>query len=127
MGLLYHFRVGDEAPISVTNYPALGDNLLACVDAIKEYLDTLLAMESSEWNYLPCEEFSRLVIACFILYKLSVGPREVSGWDVEMCRSRVDVEKCLDAVADGICNSRQSLETSGGEPLTVSTSCFRTY
>jgi hypothetical protein len=112
MGLLYHFRVSDEATISLTQYPALGDNLLACVDAIKDYLDILLAMEGSQWNYLPCEEWSRLIIACFILYKLSVGPREVSGWDVTVCRGRVDFARYLEAIADQICNSRQSLETS---------------
>jgi hypothetical protein len=110
MGLLYHFRVSDEATISITQYPALGENLLACVDAIKDYLDTLLAMDGSEWNHLPCEEWSRLIIACFILYKLSVGPREIIGWDVDVCRRRFDFAKYLDAVADHICNSRQSRE-----------------
>ena len=103
----------DEAAIPITQYPALGDNLLACVNAIKDYLNALLSMEGSEWNYLPCEEWSRLITTCLILYKLSVGPREVSGWDVEICRSRVDVEKSLDALADHVCSSRQSLETSG--------------
>jgi hypothetical protein len=112
MGLLYHFRVSGEATLSITQHPSLGDNLLACVDAIKDYLDTLLAMQSSEWNYLPCEEWSRLITACFILYKLSVGPRELSDWNVEICRGRVDFAKYLDAVADHIYSSRQSLETS---------------
>jgi hypothetical protein len=112
MGLLYHFRVSGDNAISIFRYPALGENLLACVEAIKDYLDTLLAIEGSEWNYLPCEEWIRLIIACFILYKLSVGPREISGWNVETCRARVDFAKYADAVADHICNSRQSLETS---------------
>ena len=112
MGLLYHFRVSDDDAISIFRYPALGENLLACVEAIKDYLDTLLAIEGSEWNYLPCEEWIRLIIACFILYKLSVGPREISGWDVETCRARVDFAKYADAVADHIYNSRRSLETS---------------
>lgn len=112
MSLLYHFRTSDEAIVSITKYPALGDNLLACVDAIKDYLDTLLAIEDSEWNYLPCEEWARLITACFILYKLSVGPREVSGWNVDFCRGRVDFAKYLDSIADHICNSRHSLESS---------------
>jgi hypothetical protein len=112
MGLFYHFRVGNEAAIPITQYPALNDNLIACVAMIKDYLDTLLAMDSSEWNYLPCEEWSRLIVTFFVLYKLSVGPREVSGWDVEICRSVIDTEKYLDAVADHVCSSRQSLKTS---------------
>lgn len=112
MGLLFHFRIRDTAVFSATNSPALVTNLLACADAIKAYLDTLLSIEDVQWDSLPYEEWNRLIVAFFILYKLCAGPREVSGWDVGMCRSIIDLEHYLETVADRVCIAGYTLESS---------------
>lgn len=110
MGLLFHFRTHEEGIISAATATALSTNLLACVDAIKNYLDTLLAPEGTEWDILPCEEWSRSIVAFFVLYKLAAGPREISDWDVGLCRSSIDLAKYLEDIANCLSRSHQNLE-----------------
>jgi hypothetical protein len=110
MGLLFHFRTHEEGIVSAAINTALGTNLLACVDAIKDYLDALLAPEGTEWDVLPCEEWSRSIVAFFVLYKLAAGPREISDWDVELCRSSIDLAKYLEDIANRLSRSHRSLE-----------------
>lgn len=112
MSLLFHFRIHDKAVFTATNSPALVNNLLSCIDAIKNYFDTLLAIEVTELSSLPCEEWNRLIVAFIILYKLSAGPHEVADWDVALCRSTIDLETYLDAVADRLREASHSLEAS---------------
>jgi len=102
MGMLYHYRTnGPPVDIGASDTTQSGfyANLVHCVDAIKSYLDQFLRIDASDYDALPFEEWSRLVMACFILYKLSAGPREFSGWDVQLCRSRIDLELYFDVVA----------------------------
>jgi hypothetical protein len=110
MGLLYHFRTRDEAIVSAAGATALSTTLLACVDAIKNYLDSLLVINGTDWDTLPCEEWSRSIAAFFVLYKLAAGPREISDWDVDMCRSCIDLSSYLDVVSGRLSRSSQSLE-----------------
>jgi hypothetical protein len=110
MGLLFHFRLRDEAALSALDTPGLDTNLLACVGAIKNYLDTLLAIDGDEWNALPCEEWCRCIVAFFILYKLAAGPREILNWNVATCRSSIDMADYLDVVAERLSKSSQTLE-----------------
>jgi hypothetical protein len=109
MGLLFHFRTREEGIVSAANATALSTNLLACVDAIKNYLDALLAPDGTNWDVLPCEEWCRSIVAFFVLYKLAAGPREILDWDVGMCRSSIDLAKYLDVVADRISHSQRNL------------------
>jgi hypothetical protein len=74
---------------------ALTMNLVGCVDAIKAYLDTFLAADPSTHLHLPFEEWFRLIMAFFILYKLSAGSRDIQGWDVSLCRETIDIETYL--------------------------------
>lgn len=83
---------------------------MALVGAIKNYLDALLAIDGAEWNSLPYEEWSRTIAAFFILYKLAVGPREIPGWDVTLCRSTIDLAQYLDVVAKRLPHSSQALK-----------------
>jgi hypothetical protein len=108
MGLLYHYRTRDEVVVSASDTPALNANLLALVGAIKNYLDALLATDAAEWSALPYEEWGRTIVAFFILYKLSVGPREIPGWDVTFCRIAIDLAKYLDVVAERLSSSTQA-------------------
>lgn len=108
MGLLYHYRTRDEAVVPAIDTPTLKTNLLALVGAIKNYLDALLAIDCAEWNALPYEEWGRSIVAFFILYKLAVGPREIPGWDITLCRSIIDVAEYLDVVAQRLAYSSQA-------------------
>jgi len=110
MGLLFHFRLRDEAVVSTHDTPGLDANLMACVVAIRNYLDSLLAVDGDEWNSLPCEEWCRTIVAFFILYKLAAGPREILGWDVTTCRSSIDLAEYLNVVAERLSQSSQTLE-----------------
>ncbi|GAB7331027.1 hypothetical protein MBLNU13_g02525t2 [Cladosporium sp. NU13] len=110
MGLLYHFRTRDEVVVSALDTPILITNLIALVGAIKNYLDALLAIDGADWNALPYEEWSRTIVAFFILYKLAVGPREMPGWDVTLCRSNIDLAMYLDVVAERLSHSSQAFK-----------------
>lgn len=109
MGLLYHYRTRDEVIVSAVDTPALDTNLLALVGACKDYLDALLAIDDAEWSSMPFEEWNRTIVAFFILYKLTVGPREIPGWDVALCRSTIDLAQYLDVVAERLSHSSQAL------------------
>ena len=110
MGLLYHFRTRNEVVVSALDAPAINPNLIALVGAIKNYLDALIAIDSAEWNALPYEEWSRNIVAFFILYKLAVGPREIPGWDVTLCRNNIDLAEYLDVVAERLSHSSPALK-----------------
>jgi hypothetical protein len=81
---------------------------MALVGAIKDYFDALIAIHSAEWNALPYEEWSRNIVAFIILYKLAVGPREIPGWDVTLCRSIIDLAEYLEVVAERLSHSSQA-------------------
>ncbi|KAK5677598.1 hypothetical protein LTS10_010170 [Elasticomyces elasticus] len=106
MGLLYHFRINRRCPIAqdleyADQSPLIG-NLVSCVDAIKQYLDVFLLTDALIRSTLPFEEWCRFVLAFFVLYKLSVGLREVPAWDVELCRRTVDLEAYLSAAIENL-------------------------
>lgn len=110
MGLLYHYRTRDEVVVPALDAPTLNTNLVALVNAIKNYLDTLLAIDGAEWNTLPYEEWGRTIVAFFILYKLAAGPREIPGWNVTLCRRTIDLAKYLDDVAERLSSSTQAFK-----------------
>jgi hypothetical protein len=110
MGLLYHYRTRDEVVVPALDAPTLNTNLLALVCVIKNYLDALLAIDAAEWSALPYEEWGRTIVAFFILYKLAVGPREIPGWDVTLCRSIIDLANYLDVFSERLSYSTQAFK-----------------
>lgn len=110
LGMLFHFRKKVfRSPELVVPFD-LAKNLLTCVDAIKHYLDAFLAIDFNAFTSLPAEEWFRLIIACFILYKLSAGARDIPSWNVELCHQVIDLEAYLSAIAQRIRSTRPSLE-----------------
>ncbi|KAK5743305.1 hypothetical protein LTR17_002783 [Elasticomyces elasticus] len=106
MGLLYHFRIDRRCPVAqdleyADQSPLIG-SLVSCVDAIKQYLDVFLLTDALIRSTLPFEEWCRFVLAFFVLYKLSVGLREVPAWDVELCRRTVDLDAYLSAAIENL-------------------------
>lgn len=75
---------------------------MRCGEAIKQYLDIFLSLDVDNYNSLPFEEWFRMIIGFFILYKLSAGIREIPEWDVQLCRRRVHLEGYLIAAASRI-------------------------
>jgi len=110
MGLLFHFRLRDEALVSALDTPDVGTNLWACMDAVKKYLDILLTGNGTEWSSLPCEEWCRSIVVFIILYKLATGPREILDWDVTLCQSSIDPAEYLNSVAECLSLSNQTFE-----------------
>lgn len=88
----------------------LESSLLKCVEAIKCYLDSFLAIDITTYNSLPVEEWMRLIITFFILYKLSDGSRDIPDWNVDLCRNKVNIEAYLATVARRIRSTRSSLD-----------------
>ncbi|KAK4957047.1 hypothetical protein LTR10_005003 [Elasticomyces elasticus] len=114
MGLLYHFRIDRRCTMAqdldYTDQSPLIGNLVNCIDAIKQYLDAFLRTDSLICGTLPFEEWLRFVLAFFVLYKLSFGPREVPAWDVELCRRTIDLEAYL---SGAVAHLRQAIRVQG--------------
>jgi hypothetical protein len=74
---------------------ALNITFQSCVNAAKDYLDCFISTLTPEYHHLPFEEWTRLTLALFVLYKLAIGLPEVPGWDPEMARSTCDLDQYL--------------------------------
>lgn len=112
MGLLFHFRRHSPAQSRNLAPAGMDANLLSCAQAIKQYLDSFLLIDPSRYSLIPFEEWSRLVIAFFILYKLSAGSRDVPDWNTQLCRNTIDLETSLTTVARRLRGTRSFLESS---------------
>ncbi|KAL3455335.1 hypothetical protein BJX64DRAFT_295152 [Aspergillus heterothallicus] len=105
LGLVYnygHSRHSANAtstpnPSSLLQYssPALISNLIRCTESVKEYLDLFLTIPETEYHTLPFCIWYKVIIAIFILYRLSVGISEVPEWDVALAQQTVDIEVYL--------------------------------
>lgn len=76
--------------------PALTLTLVGCVEAIKSYLDTFLDVDPSTHKHLPFEEWCRVIMAFFILYKLSAGHQDIPHWNVSLCRDVINLDEYLE-------------------------------
>lgn len=110
MGSLFHFRRSSPRLSPPDSLAAIEKNLLACVNAIKKYLDSFLSLDVNGYKSLPFEEWSRLIISFFILYKLSAGSKDISNWNTNLCRNIIDLEAYLTNVARRVRSTRSSLD-----------------
>lgn len=113
MGLVFHFDHKKSLALTAgcnkttsDHQAVLVSNLTTCVEALREYLDVFLAMEVSTYPHLPFEEWNRVILAFFILYRLSVNLPEVSTWDISYARLAIDLEGYLTQAIDRILRSR---------------------
>lgn len=115
MGLVYRFGPGrppantGNADNTLSAHPILIFNLVKCTDAAKEYLDCFLAVPVTEYHSLPLEEWLRVILAPFVLYRLCSGLREVPDWTTESARQTVD----LTYYFDQILNRLRAIQTIG--------------
>jgi hypothetical protein len=66
--------------------------LIRCTQLTKEYLDLFFAIPETEYTRLPFCIWYKVVIAVFILYRLSIGVSEVPEWDVNLTQQTIDVD-----------------------------------
>ncbi|GFF58000.1 hypothetical protein IFM51744_09403 [Aspergillus udagawae] len=103
MGLVYCY--GQRRPPSpkaqegstiLSAHPMVISNLIKCVSSTKEYLDSFFALPAAEQNSLPFSAWCQVVLAVFVLYRLSVGLPEVPRWNVEIAQQNVDLQDYID-------------------------------
>lgn len=101
VGLVHRFG-RQRANVPRTHTPDFSDTLetlnvtfQSCIGAAKDYLDCFLATLTPQLHLFPFEEWSRLTLALFVVYKLSNGLPQVPGWDPEMARTACDLDQYL--------------------------------
>ena len=73
-------------------------NLVKCVSSTKEYLDLFFAIPAAEHTSLPISAWYQVILAVFVLYRLSVGLPEVPEWNREIAHQSVDLQEYLDTL-----------------------------
>jgi hypothetical protein len=74
------------------------DMLFICLEAAKEFFDTFLSIPVAEYRRFSFTEWSRLIVATVVLYKLSLGSPRIPEWDVQIARSTVRLELYLESL-----------------------------
>ncbi|KAA8644964.1 Zn(II)2Cys6 transcription factor domain-containing protein [Aspergillus tanneri] len=102
MGLVYQygqrrplFSRGSKDSEMPSAPPMVIDNLVKCVSSTKEYLDNFLAIPTKEYSVLPIAIWYQVILALFVLYRLSVGLSEVPEWNTDIAQVTVDLEVYL--------------------------------
>lgn len=123
MGLIYHFRLDRTSIVPhlacAEAQSDITESLIKCVDAVKGYLDSFLSLQCPS-DRLPFEEWLRLIVAFFVLYKLSVKLPEVPAWNFECARRIIDLEAYLVTVISRLLTARSEnaqLDAQAGENL----------
>ncbi|KAJ5159732.1 uncharacterized protein N7482_006736, partial [Penicillium canariense] len=101
MGLVYNYgqprrhpkNAEDSTILSAS--PMLISNLIRCVESTKAYLDFFFTIPEMEYHKLSFSIWYQVVLAVFVLYRLSVGVSEVPEWDVNLTKASLDVEEYL--------------------------------
>ncbi|KAL2796986.1 hypothetical protein BJX66DRAFT_323631 [Aspergillus keveii] len=99
MGLAYNYGQSRRPPSALKDptasatCPALIANLIRCTQLTKEYLDLFFTIPETEYTSLPFCIWYKVVIAVFILYRLSTGVSEVPEWDVTLTQQTFEVDE----------------------------------
>ena len=93
-------------------------NLIQCVNVAKEYLDIFLAMPVTEYHILPMFGWYRVILAIFVLYRLSIGLLVVPEWSPLIARETVNLEHYLGIIVDRL-TSNASRPSGAGQSETL--------
>lgn len=105
MGLVYRYgprnppvpkAQEDSTLLSVP--PMVISNLIRCVNSTKESLDFFLAIPITRHGSLPFATWYQVILAIFVLYRLSVGLPEAPEWNVEIAQQTVDLQAYFDTL-----------------------------
>ena len=72
--------------------------LFTCLEATKCYFESFLSLPVQQYRYISKIEFTHLIFATFVLYKLCLGPSTVPEWDVLVARSTANIEIYLESL-----------------------------
>ena len=73
--------------------------LLLCLESTKQFCERFLAIPASEYPKLCFVQWSALIFATVILYKLSIGVSHLPEWNTEVARSAIDIERYLEVLS----------------------------
>ncbi|RAH70425.1 fungal specific transcription factor domain-containing protein [Aspergillus aculeatinus CBS 121060] len=103
MGLVYCYgqrrppsRMAQRELTILAAHPMVISHLTDCVSSAKDYLDIFCALPAAAQCRLPFTTWYQVVLAVFVLYRLSVGLPEVPQWNVDIARQTVDLQECTD-------------------------------
>jgi hypothetical protein len=109
MGLVYCYGQGtppcpkaQEYSTMLTTPPMIISNLVKCVSSTKEYLDIFFAIPAAEHGSLPFPAWYQVILAIYVLYRLSVGLPEVPDWDREIAQQSVNLQEYLDTLLSSL-------------------------
>ena len=74
------------------------DVLLRALRYGKRFFDTFLSIPASEYRNLGNSQWSGLIYATVVLYRLNVGLATVPEWDVHVARASTDLDGYLDTL-----------------------------
>jgi hypothetical protein len=84
------------------------DVLLACLEAIKRFCEGFLALPAEEYRLMSFIQWSGLIYATVVLYKLSIGLPQVPEWDVRVARNAISIEVLLETLCSRMYSVPQS-------------------
>ncbi|RAH41858.1 Zn(II)2Cys6 transcription factor [Aspergillus brunneoviolaceus CBS 621.78] len=103
MGLVYCYgqrrppsRMAQRELTILSAHPMVISHLTDCVSSAKDYLDIFCALPAAAQRRLPFSTWYQVVLAVFVLYRLSVGLPEVPQWNVDIARETVDLQEYTD-------------------------------
>lgn len=109
MGLVYCYGQrrppppkSQEDSTILSTPPMVIINLVKCVSSTKEYLDLFFAIPATEHTSLPISAWYQVILAVFVLYRLSVGLPEVPEWNREITHQSVDLQEYLDTLLSNL-------------------------
>ncbi|OQD98515.1 hypothetical protein PENSOL_c009G08319 [Penicillium solitum] len=109
MGLVYCYGQrrppppkSQEDSTILSTPPMVISNLVKCVSSTKEYLDSFFAIPTTEHNSLPFSAWYQVILAVFVLYRLSVGLSEVPEWNGEIAQKSVNLHEYLDTLLSNL-------------------------
>jgi hypothetical protein len=115
VGLVHRFgrqrtTLYQPTPDKASGAAALSATLSKCLDASADYVECFLAMPAADLQHLPFQDWTHLVLALFVIYKLSTGIADVPEWDSMSAVGRCELEECLKLL-------RYRLEVNQEQPL----------
>jgi hypothetical protein len=75
------------------------DVLLICLEATKRFCESFLTISAEEYGQMSFIQWSGLIYATVMLYKLSIGLPQVPEWDVSVARSAISIEEFLETLS----------------------------
>lgn len=80
------------------------DVLLICLDETRQFCEGFLAIPEDEYCNLSFVQWSALIFATVIMYKLSIGVSHIPEWDARAARNVFDMEMFLETVSGRMIN-----------------------